>query len=136
MRHEPFRKEMRKAETLLRASRCAEVRGRIDIPPLVAAVPLDPDDILRWELVYISPVVTIFTNQYDQCGLVGVVGYHVRLTRERSPVRTWHETFFFFRAHGSCSTRHDVSVLLAKFGVVPSTLEGAMTPKTLEMLLL
>ena len=74
---------------------------RPGLPIFRNSSPLDPDDdIRRWELVYISLVVTNFTNQDDQCGLVGVVGYHVRLTRERSPVRTWHETTFFFSAYG------------------------------------
>ena len=38
--------------------------------------------------------------------LVGVVGYHVRLTRERSPVRTWYETFFFCCSFFSCKSKH------------------------------
>ena len=34
-------------------------------------------------------------NEPMQTSLVGVVGYHDRLTRGRSPVRTWYETLVF-----------------------------------------
>ena len=55
--------------------------------------------------------------------LDGVVGYHVRLTRERSSVRTRVETFFAFF---SCShPPHDVRNLSTKFQVNRSSFEAA-----------